>query len=155
MAKTLCKYRRVDIADKVSDVCQMVSDAHFICLNCTRVAGDSTHLCQPNELSNSVKATTLSTVNLSDNISSQSTLIMDTSNIHHISSSAVAEQSDIEIRSLVRQEELSPQLFKFKQMKKLRKLAKKKNKRLKKAEKAIKKFEKQLKKAKDALVVGM
>ena len=47
MAKSLCKYRRVEIAAQFSTISRIVSTANYMCSSCTRVASEKAYLCKP------------------------------------------------------------------------------------------------------------
>ncbi|MGF1693318.1 hypothetical protein [Photobacterium kagoshimensis] len=50
MAKSLCKYRRVEIADKIAIISKIVSEPNYMCSSCARVASDKVYLCKPSAL---------------------------------------------------------------------------------------------------------
>ena len=50
MAKSLCKYRRVEIADKIAIISKIVSEPNFMCSSCARVASEKVYLCKPSAL---------------------------------------------------------------------------------------------------------
>lgn len=126
MAKSLCKYRRVEIADKFDFITQIVSVPNFICSSCARVASDKGYLCKP------------------------SALVSTRAAVPHEMPSKIAKSSADTARqdaqSLTFTTESVTKLT-DKQSKKLAKLAKKKEKRLKQAEKAAKRYDKAIVKA--------
>ncbi|WP_318444496.1 hypothetical protein [Photobacterium leiognathi] len=148
MAKTLCKYRRAEIADQFATISKIVSEPNYMCASCTRVASDKDYLCKPSRLTSAVKARRVAKLAVPP--APQPTAIT-APNIHNLPAPTAVGQSHIEMVSVIAEEALEPDSLKLKQAKKLKKLAKKKNKQLKKAAKTVKKFEKQLKKAKKAL----
>lgn len=142
MGKSLCKYRRTEIADQFAKISKIVSEPKFMCSSCARVASDKVYLCHPSSLSSHTEPT----------ISSGMKLAPIPENIHHFPSPAAVGQSHAEIITVVEQQPMiEQQLLSLEQVTKLEKLTKKKNKQLKKAVKAAKKFKKKLKKAKYAL----
>ncbi|WP_318478906.1 hypothetical protein [Photobacterium leiognathi] len=151
MAKTLCKYRRAEIADQFATISKIVSEPNYMCASCTRVASDKEYLCKPSRLTSAVKAAPRRVAKLAVPPVPQPTVITAPPNIHNLPAPTAVGQSHIEMVSVIAEEALEPDSLKLKQAKKLKKLAKKKNKQLKKAAKTVKKFEKQLKKAKKAL----
>ena len=56
MVKSLCKYRRAEIADQFATITKIVSEPKFICASCTRVASDKDYLCKPSRLTNATSA---------------------------------------------------------------------------------------------------
>ncbi|GHA61205.1 hypothetical protein ACFFLZ_19405 [Photobacterium aphoticum] len=51
MAKSLCKYRRVELADQFATISQIVSVPNYMCSSCARVAAKKAYLCKPCALS--------------------------------------------------------------------------------------------------------
>ncbi|MGF1683055.1 hypothetical protein [Photobacterium minamisatsumaniensis] len=130
MAKSLCKYRRIEIADKFAEISKIVSTPNFICSSCARVASDKTYLCKPSALTSQ-----LTTSPIADSAVSKSEVQV------HLSALEQIEQTESAISPVVTK----------KQAKQLKAIAKVKNKRLKKAAKAVKRYDKALQKAKRAL----
>ncbi|MCD9553734.1 hypothetical protein GLP31_14780 [Photobacterium carnosum] len=142
MVKSLCKYRRAEIADQFATIIKIVSEPKFICATCTRVASDKDYLCKPSRLTNTASSTAAT---LTPIVPSIVTLVAsaapapDMINVHYLPMPTAVEQRRIERVIIAEQTD------------KLKKLAKKKNKLLKKAAKAVKKFDKQLRKTKQTL----
>ena len=127
MAKSLCKYRRVEIADQFAKISRLVSEPRYICSSCARSASDKAYLCKPSALS-----------------AREATKGKETTASCRPVNPAPPGRSEGE-------EAMPPLAATKKQLKQLKKLAKKKNKRLKKAAKAVQRYEKALKKANKAL----
>ncbi|PTB32863.1 hypothetical protein [Photobacterium phosphoreum] len=156
MVKSLCKYRRAEIADQFATITKIVSEPKFICASCTRVASDKDYLCKPSRLTNAVAPTIApimmpmpaSVMTLAAS-ASPAPVIM---NVHQLPMPIAVGQSRIEMVTVVEQTEVIEQPDALlDHTEKLKKLAKKKTKLLKKAAKAVKKFDKQLRKTKQAL----
>ncbi|PSU82590.1 hypothetical protein [Photobacterium phosphoreum] len=156
MVKSLCKYRRAEIADQFATITKIVSEPKFICASCTRVASDKDYLCKPSRLTNAVVPTIApimtpmpaSVMTLAAS-ASPAPVIM---NVHQLPMPTAVGQSRIEMVTVVEQTEVIEQPDALlDHTEKLKKLAKKKTKLLKKAAKAVKKFDKQLRKTKQAL----
>lgn len=144
MVKSLCKYRRAEIADQFAMITKIVSEPTFICASCTRVASDQRYLCKPSRL-----------INTTASIAPPSTPVMALAASVSSLSKPIAtgvELGGVEMVTVVKQAEVleDPNRL-LEQTEKLKKLAKKKNKLLKKAAKAAKKFDKQLRKTKQTL----
>lgn len=150
MAKTLCKYRRTEIADQFATISKIVSEPNYMCASCTRVANDKMYLCKPSRLTNAVMGKA-KTIPLSIPSVPQPVQSTPTAMIHTMPAPTAVGQSHIDMVAVIEENTQTPDTLKIKQAKKLKKLAKKKTKQLKKAAKSVKKFEKQLKKAKQAL----
>lgn len=142
MAKSLCKYRRVEIADKFAVISKIVSEPQFVCSSCARVASDKAYLCKPSALKvrKAVKA---------------ESAVAEDDKLHKVGDHPAltpAAQAHLAAIDLIEHEEIvaRPTVTK-KQAKQLKKLAKKKHKKLKKAAKAVQRYDKALQKAKDAL----
>ncbi|MEJ2766496.1 hypothetical protein VV869_21290 [Photobacterium sp. MCCC 1A19761] len=136
MAKSLCKYRRAEIADQFAVISRIVSEPKFVCRSCARSASEKGYLCKPSSLQlpkQASKAPRPESVPAAAVVASPA-LVLASSHGHTAPAPA----------------ELAVSLGK-KQIKKLKKLTKKKNKRLKKAAKAVKRYEKALAKAKRAV----
>ncbi|PSU69098.1 hypothetical protein C9J22_15480 [Photobacterium phosphoreum] len=156
MVKSLCKYRRAEIADQFATITKIVSEPKFICASCTRVASDKDYLCKPSRLTNAV-APTIAPI-MTPMPASVMTLAASASpapvimNVHQLPMPTAVGQSRIEMVTVVEQTEVIEQPDALlDHTEKLKKLAKKKTKLLKKAAKAVKKFDKQLRKTKQAL----
>ncbi|MEC6832843.1 hypothetical protein VXS06_13835 [Photobacterium toruni] len=139
MVKSLCKYRRAEIADQFAMITKIVSEPTFICASCTRVASDQRYLCKPSRL-----------INTTASIAPPSTPVMALA--ASVSSLSKPIATGVEMVTVVKQAKVleDPNRL-LEQTEKLKKLAKKKNKLLKKAAKAAKKFDKQLRKTKQTL----
>jgi hypothetical protein len=155
MVKSLCKYRRAEIADQFAMITKIVSEPTFICASCTRVASDKNYLCKPSRLTNTAPSTAATLTPIAPAIV---TLVApaapapDMMNIHYLPMPTAVGQCRIERVTIAEQtEELEQPERLLEQTDKLKKLAKKKNKLLKKAAKAVKKFDKQLRKTKQTL----
>ena len=155
MVKSLCKYRRAEIADQFAMITKIVSEPTFICASCTRVASDKNYLCKPSRLTNTAPSTAATLAPIAPAIV---TLVApaapapDMMNVHYLPMPTAVGQCRIEKVTIAEQtEELEQPERLLEQTDKLKKLAKKKNKLLKKAAKAVKKFDKQLRKTKQTL----
>ncbi|MEC6883735.1 hypothetical protein C9I86_16090 [Photobacterium sp. NCIMB 13483] len=157
MVKSLCKYRRAEIADQFATITKIVSEPTFICASCTRVASDKNYLCKPSRLTNTVSATAATLTPMPTpapmmTLAASTAPTSDTINVHQLPMPTAVGQSRIEMVTIVEQAEVLEQPDRLlEQTEKLKKLAKKKNKLLKKAAKAVKKFDKQLRKTKQTL----
>ncbi|MGF1686905.1 hypothetical protein L4C36_09450 [Photobacterium japonica] len=152
MAKSLCKYRRIELADQFDAISQIVSVPNYICSSCARVASKKVYLCKPSALPHTAVHAPLPSVVSPTGLPVLTSAAMEAapvaSAVHevvttHDDSWAVEAGSDVT-------ETLSSHASR-KQIKKLTKLAKKKRKMLKKAAKAVKRYEKVLGKVKTAL----
>ena len=47
MARSLCKWRRDDVARQLGHISALVAEPKFLCQRCARVANDKSHLCHP------------------------------------------------------------------------------------------------------------
>ena len=47
MAKTLCEWKKSDIADGLEELSKIVGDPRYICRKCARAAHQDKHLCKP------------------------------------------------------------------------------------------------------------
>ena len=155
MVKSLCKYRRAEIADQFAMITKIVSEPTFICASCTRVASDKNYLCKPSRLTNTAPSPAATLTPIAPAIV---TLVApaapapDMMNVHYLPMPTAVGQCRIERVTIAEQaEELEQPERLLEQTDKLKKLAKKKNKLLKKAAKAVKKFDKQLRKTKQTL----
>ncbi|MCQ1057881.1 hypothetical protein ACQKPX_20500 [Photobacterium sp. DNB23_23_1] len=158
MAKSLCKYRRVEITAQFSTISRMVSTANYMCSSCARVASEKGYLCKPSALK---RPTDMAHV-IKPSLAAVEAVAVDTA--------AVSEVTNVS--SLARASAPAPVLAtkldtpvpviashpavvacrkvarkKAKQLKKLKKLAKKQNKQLKKAIKATRRYHKAIEKA--------
>ena len=143
MAKTLCKYRRVEIADKFAAIGRMVSTANYMCSSCARVAAEKSYLCKPSalkrpgEMAHVIKPmlSAVETAKLSplpDGLAQRSALPAD---LDGVAPTADAEASRKHGKK------------KRKQLKKLKKLAKKQDKQMKKAAKAARRYQQAIEQA--------
>ncbi|PST92850.1 hypothetical protein C9I87_14520 [Photobacterium iliopiscarium] len=155
MVKSLCKYRRAEIADQFAMITKIVSEPTFICASCTRVASDKNYLCKPSRLTNTAPSTAATLTPIAPAIVTlvaPAALAPDMMNVHYLPMPTAVGQCRIERVTIAEQtEELEQPERLLEQTDKLKKLAKKKNKLLKKAAKAVKKFDKQLRKTKQTL----
>ena len=157
MVKSLCKYRRAEIADQFATITKIVSEPKFICASCTRVASDKDYLCKPSRLTNATSAAPIMAPILTPVItlaaSAPPAPVM--MNVRSFPMPTAVGQRHIEMVTVVEQTEVIEQPDALlEQTKKLKKLAKKKVKQLKKAAKAVKKFDKQLRKTQQALALA-
>ncbi|MDX1303927.1 hypothetical protein [Photobacterium sp.] len=127
MAKSLCKYRRVEIAAQIAAITRIVSDPEYICSSCARAASDKAYLCKPSAIS----------VNRGQ-----------PANVTSVKNAAEADPI-LPIQSLVpvKPNAVEGQELDHKKTRKLKKLAKKKAKKLKQAAKALKRYQTALEKA--------
>jgi hypothetical protein len=150
MAKSLCKYRRVEIADQFANISKIVRTPNFVCSSCARSASSKDYLCKPSALK---KAASLAPVpkEAPAPIMASETERLGT-NVRPLPALPAVARTQLDAVATVEQESVAllPAVTK-KQVKRLKKLAKKKNKRLKKAAKAVKRYEKALQKTKKAL----
>jgi hypothetical protein len=155
MVKSLCKYRRAEIADQFAMITKIVSEPTFICASCTRVASDKNYLCKPSRLTNTAPSTAATLTPIAPAIVTLVAPVApapDMMNVHYLPMPTAVGQCRIERVTIAEQtEELEQPVRLLEQTDKLKKLAKKKNKLLKKAAKAVKKFDKQLRKTKQTL----
>lgn len=152
MVKSLCKYRRAEIADQFAMITKIVSEPTFICASCTRVASDKNYLCKPSRLTNTAPSTAATLTPAIVTLVAPAAPAPDMMNIHYLPMPTAVGQCRIERVTIAEQtEELEQPVRLLEQTDKLKKLAKKKNKLLKKAAKAVKKFDKQLRKTKQTL----
>ncbi|MEC6824512.1 hypothetical protein VXS02_13855 [Photobacterium piscicola] len=155
MVKSLCKYRRAEIADQFATITKIVSEPTFICASCTRVASDKNYLCKPSRLTNTVSVTPMILTPTPPpvmTLAASTAPISNAINVHQLPMPTAVGQSRIEVITVIEQAEVLEEPDRLlEQTEKLKKLAKKKNKLLKKAAKAVKKFDKQLHKTKQTL----
>ena len=124
MAKSLCKYRRVEIAEQIAAITDIVSAPEYICSSCARAAADKAFLCKPVAITlNGGKP-----ANKSKNKISTEASIAD----------PVSEHLD----------QIKWSKLGKKETRKLKKLARKKTKKFKQAAKALKRYNAAVKKAK-------
>ncbi|MGF1725905.1 hypothetical protein [Photobacterium nomapromontoriensis] len=131
MVKSLCKFRRVELADQFSAISRIVSEPNYICSSCARVAAEKGYLCKPSALARPPVAEATTAV-LTRGISHQAPLLAPVMSPENASSPMKSKRL-------------------AKQLKAVKKLAKKKKKQFKKAAKALKHYDKALRKAKTAL----
>ncbi|PSW03426.1 hypothetical protein [Photobacterium lipolyticum] len=121
MAKSLCKYRRVEIAAQIAAITRIVSAPEYICSSCARVASDQAYLCKPSAMSSKKRVQ-------SANVRPAKSASEDDP-IQSIQSLAPVKPHAVEGVTLGK-----------KKTRKLKKLAKKKAKKLKQATKALKRY---------------
>ncbi|PSU46446.1 hypothetical protein C9J12_18385 [Photobacterium frigidiphilum] len=162
MTKTLCKFRRIEIADKFSTITSIISQPKYVCSSCARSANDKAYLCKPSALGKPVKNKCVNNSTpvavTTSNIAPVLTQTLPVTNaisqttVHSLPALSMGAQAQLQAMVIIEQEQAKPDVvFTNKQAKKLKKLAKKKNKQLKQAAKAVKQYNKALKKAKKAL----
>jgi len=144
VAKSLCKYRRVEIVDQFATISKIVSEPKFVCSSCARSASSKDYLCKPSALT---RARPLAAI-----LATTSEVTNKMAKVSELPVPSPAAQTQLAAVAVVEQEEAValPAVTK-KQVRKLKKLAKKKNKRLKKAARAVQRYDKALQKAKKAL----
>ncbi|KLV06070.1 MULTISPECIES: hypothetical protein [Photobacterium] len=154
MARTLCKYRRAEIADKFTTISQIVSLPKYVCRSCARSASEKSYLCKPStlQLPGGKRAAVITSALPAV---AQPAVVAAEPVMAPAPSLPVAYTELPELGSMTAETVLpmgKSGKKQSKQLKKLRKLAKKKHKRLKKAAKAVKRYEKALKKARGLLI---
>ncbi|MCW8331118.1 hypothetical protein MD588_20180 [Photobacterium sp. SDRW27] len=142
MAKSLCKYRRVEIADQFAMISKLVSEPKYICSSCARSASDKAYLCKPSALKARPPVAVPTVADKASaapgNVATVSKLPAPSPTVQaHLAAVSVSEQEQAAVQPTVTK----------KQAKQLKKLAKKKNKRLKKAAKAVQRYDQALQKA--------
>lgn len=144
MAKSLCKYRRVEIVDQFATISKIVSEPKFVCSSCARSASDKAYLCKPSALKRTRPLVAVTTV--------VPEVTREKAKVSELPIPSPASQTQLAAIAVIEHEDAvaQPTVTK-KQAKQLKKLAKKKNKRLKKAAKAVQRYDKALQKAKKAL----
>ncbi|WP_144409100.1 hypothetical protein [Photobacterium halotolerans] len=50
MTRSLCKYRRSEISEKLDSIADLVSAPQYVCRSCARVANGKSSLCKPGRL---------------------------------------------------------------------------------------------------------
>lgn len=156
MAKSLCKYRRVEIAAQFSTISRMVSTANYMCSSCARVASEKSYLCKPSALKRPAEMAHV----VKPNLAAVEAVTVETATelTNMVSLSRTSAQTPVLATEL---ETPAPVIAshpavtasrkaakkKAKQLKKLKKLAKKQNKQLKKAIKATRRYHKAMEKA--------
>ncbi|MGF1872710.1 hypothetical protein [Photobacterium indicum] len=161
MTKTLCKFRRIEIADKFSTITSIISQPKYVCSSCARSANDKAYLCKPSALGKLTKSKPVNSAPVAVTTSSVAPVLTQTlpvtnaisqTTVHSLPALSMGAQAQLQAMVIIEQEQAKPDVvFTNKQAKKLKKLAKKKNKQLKQAAKAVKQYNKALKKAKKAL----
>ncbi|WP_120510093.1 hypothetical protein [Photobacterium salinisoli] len=141
MTRSLCKYRRSEISEKIASIAELVSAPQYFCRSCARVANGKSSLCKPGRLPVQGKRTaaiipsvTVASVMTPQPVSGQDPALP-----------PVGERLESGGMSGLPVGLLSVSVKKLD--KQLRKLAKKKRKRLKKADKYLRKAEKYRKKS--------
>lgn len=123
MIKSLCKYRRIEIAAQIAAITRIVSAPDYICISCARVANDKAYLCKPSSISpKSLKLADVRPVKVMEEPAIHSLVAV---NLHTRDWSKLGK----------------------KESRKLKKLEKKKAKKIKKANKALMRYYAALKKA--------
>ena len=156
MAKSLCKYRRIELADQFDAISQIVSVPNYICSSCARVAAKKVYLCKPCALPRTAVHAPSTSVVSPTALSVLTPAAMEAAPVASAVHEAVSTHDDrmaVNAGSGVTEApaETLPSHASRKHIKKLTKLAKKKRKMLKKAAKAVKRYEKVLGKVKMAL----
>ncbi|PSV42724.1 hypothetical protein [Photobacterium indicum] len=161
MTKTLCKFRRIEIADKFSTITSIISQPKYVCSSCARSANDKAYLCKPSALGKLTKSKPANRVPVAVTTSGVAPVMtqnlpvtnaISQTTVHSLPTLSMGAQAQLQAMVIIEQEQAKPDVvFTNKQAKKLKKLAKKKNKQLKQAAKAVKQYNKALKKAKKAL----
>lgn len=123
MTKSLCKYRRVEIAAQIATITHIVSAPKYICRSCARVASDKAHLCKPVAIS-------LQRGKTADSIPAK-----------------ITTELLVQPFAPVKQHPAKWATLGKKEARRLKKLAKKKAKKFKQASKALKRYNAALKKA--------
>lgn len=132
MAKSLCKYRRVEIADQFAKISSLVSEPRFVCSSCARAASDKAYLCKPTALKGRPAA------KAPEPSPAQALAAPVNNRPEAVLPAGSGTGSTVQL----------PVPLTKKQAQKIKQLAKKKNKRLNKAAKAVQRYEKALAKAK-------
>ncbi|AJR06987.1 hypothetical protein C9J03_17760 [Photobacterium gaetbulicola] len=153
MAKSLCKYRRVEIADQFSTISRMVSTANYMCSSCARVASEKGYLCKPSALKRPTDMAHVVKPSLTSVETATVSKLPKAASLPRGAVQAAALATELDTPALVvaahpavaasRKEAKKN----AKQLKKLKKLAKKQKKQIKKAMKAIRRYQKVLEKA--------
>ena len=127
MAKSLCKYRRVEIAAQIAAITCIVSAPKYICSSCARAASDKAYLCKPSAISlkRGQPANVLPALISTEADRPPPTPLLAPVNQHAVEGTKLGK----------------------KKSRKLKKLAKKKAKKLKQATKALKRYNAALGKA--------
>lgn len=158
MAKSLCKYRRVEIAAQFSTISRMVSTANYMCSSCARVAAEKGYLCKPSALKrpNDMAHVVKPSLAAVEAVAVEAATVSELTNVAPLSrASAPAPVLATELDAPAPVIASHPAVAasrkaakkKAKQLKKLKKLAKKQNKQLKKAIKATRRYHKAMVKA--------
>ncbi|NAW66396.1 hypothetical protein [Photobacterium halotolerans] len=140
MTRSLCKYRRSEISEKIASIAELVSAPQYFCRSCARVANGKSSLCKPGRLPvqgqrapATIPSVTVASVMAPQSVAGQDPVL------------PVGERLESGAMVGLPAGLLSVSVRKLD--KKLRKLAKKKRKRLKKTDKYLKKAEKYRKKS--------
>ena len=151
MAKSLCKYRRVEIAAQFSTISRIVSTANYMCSSCTRVASEKAYLCKPSALKRPTEMTHVVKPSLT---SVETATVSELPQVTPLPRgaaqvAAVAAELDVPAPPVIASHPAvvasrKEAKKKAKQLKKLKKLAKKQKKQLKKAMKTTRRYHKAL-----------
>lgn len=154
MAKSLCKYRRVEIAAQFSTISRMVSTANYMCSSCARVAVEKSYLCKPSALKRPAEMAHVVKPNLAavEAVAVKTATVSELTNLSPLSPAPVlATELDTPTSVIASHPAVTASRKaakkKAKQLKKIKKLAKKQNKQLKKAIKATRRYHKAMEKA--------
>ena len=152
MAKSLCKYRRVEIAAQFSTISRIVSTANYMCSSCTRVASEKAYLCKPSALKRPTDMT---------HVVKPSLTSVETATVSELPKIAPLPRGAVQVAAVATELDTPAPVIashpavaasrkeakkKAKQLKKLKKLAKKQKKQLKKAMKMTRRYHKALEK---------
>ncbi|PSW09064.1 hypothetical protein C9J01_22130 [Photobacterium rosenbergii] len=150
MAKSLCKYRRVEIAAQFSTISRIVSTANYMCSSCTRVASEKAYLCKPSALKRPTDMT---------HVVKPSLTSVETATVSELPQVAPLPRGAAQVAAVAAELDVPAPVIashpavvasrkeakkKAKQLKKLKKLAKKQKKQLKKAMKTTRRYHKAL-----------
>ncbi|PSU30209.1 hypothetical protein [Photobacterium lutimaris] len=156
MAKSLCKYRRVEIAAQFSTISRMVSTANYMCSSCARVAVEKSYLCKPSALKRPAEMAHVVKPNLAavEAVAVKTATASELTNLAPLSPApapVLATELDTPTSVIASHPAVTASRKaakkKAKQLKKIKKLAKKQNKQLKKAIKATRRYHKAMEKA--------
>ena len=153
MAKSLCKYRRVEIADQFSTITRIVSTANYMCSSCARVASEKAYLCKPSALKRPGEMA---------HVVKPSLTSVETATVSELPKAVPLPRGTVQVAAVATELDTPAPVItshpavaasrkeakkKAKQLKKLKKLAKKQKKQLKKAMKTTRRYHKALEKA--------
>ncbi|MCG2838266.1 hypothetical protein L6J37_15640 [Photobacterium sp. WH77] len=137
MSRSLCKYRRSEISEKIASIAELVSAPQYFCRSCARVANGKSSLCKPGRLPVQGQKRVPATI---PSVTAASVMAPSPVSGQEPALPPVGERLESGAMVGVPVGLLSVSVKKLD--KKLRKLAKKKRKRLKKTDKYLKKAEK-------------